>query len=160
MGAFEDTRRWSEAVNDFHGLARDNRMTDTMEGLRLILGEGPKLAYLSYMMNRLRECWQVLKPTGSLHCDSTMNYLLRVILEAISANSGRGGGEGAKSYGATRVRATRRIGFPENMTRSISMPSRRVRSSTETLYGFPTARKRSRVVRRGQQKHYVALGEN
>ena len=28
-----------------------------MEGLRIeFLGEGPKLAYLSYMANRLREC--------------------------------------------------------------------------------------------------------
>lgn len=92
--AFKDTWRWSEAVDDFHDLGCDNHMADVMDGLRLILGEGPKLAYLSYMANRLRECWRILKPTGSLylHCDSTMNYLLRIIIEAISANV-RGGVE-------------------------------------------------------------------
>jgi len=83
--AFKDTWRWSEAVEDFHALAGDNRTADTMEGLRLVLGEGPKLAYLSYMGNRLRECHRVLKPTGSLylHCDPTMNYLLRVVMDAV-----------------------------------------------------------------------------
>lgn len=50
-----------------------------------MLGEGPDLAYLSYMANRLRECHRVLKDTGSLylHCDPTMNYLLRTVLHAL-----------------------------------------------------------------------------
>lgn len=83
--AFNDTWQWFEAVEDFHAVAGDVVLAPTMEGLRRILGEGPNLAYLSYMANRLRECRRVLKPTGSiyLHCDPTMNYLLRVVMDAI-----------------------------------------------------------------------------
>ena len=56
-----------------------------MEGLRSILGEGPQLAYLSYMANRLLECWRVLKPTGSiyLHCDPTMSHYLKAVMDGI-----------------------------------------------------------------------------
>ncbi len=80
--AFNDTWRWHEAVDDFHDTASDVGLADTMEGLRRILGEGPNLAYLSYMANRLRECRRVLKPTGSiyLHCDPTMSHYLKVVI--------------------------------------------------------------------------------
>ena len=56
-----------------------------MEGLRLVLGEGPQLAYLSYMGNRLLECHRVLKSTGSiyLHCDPTMSHYLKTVLDGI-----------------------------------------------------------------------------
>jgi hypothetical protein len=54
--AFNDTWQWYEAIEDFHEVAGDVTLGDTMEGLRRILGEGPNLAYLSYMANRLREC--------------------------------------------------------------------------------------------------------
>ena len=59
-----------------------------MEGLRLMLGDGPQLAYLSYlsyMANRLVECHRVLKPTGSiyLHCDPTMSHYLKAIMDGI-----------------------------------------------------------------------------
>ncbi|MCY3614500.1 MAG: DNA methyltransferase [Bacteroidetes bacterium] len=83
--AFKDTWQWHEAVDDFHEVASRNDMAPTMEGLRTILGEGSDLAYLSYMANRLLECFRVLKPTGTmfLHCDPTMNYLLRIVLNAI-----------------------------------------------------------------------------
>ena len=82
--AFDDTWRWSEAVDDFHEVASDVSMADTMEGLRKIHGEGSALAYLSYMANRLQECWRVLKPTGSiyLHCDPTMSHSLKLVLDA------------------------------------------------------------------------------
>ena len=83
--AFKDTWRWHEAIDDFHSVAGDVQLSGTMEGLRLMLGEGCDLAYLSYMANRLRECRRVLKNTGSiyLHCDPTMNYLLRAVMDAI-----------------------------------------------------------------------------
>ena len=83
--AFEDTWRWHEAVDDFHEVASDVAMGDTMEGLKRILGEGANLAYLSYMANRLRECWRVLKLTGSLylHCDPTMSHYLKVVMDAV-----------------------------------------------------------------------------
>ena len=83
--AFDDTWRWSEAVNDFHEIASDVSMGGTMEGLQTIHGEGPELAYLSYMANRLRECYRVLKPTGSLylHCDPTMSHSLKLVMDGI-----------------------------------------------------------------------------
>ncbi len=83
--AFDDTWRWSEAVDDFHDVAQDSELAPTMEGLRLILGEGSNLAYLSYMANRLRECRRVLKDTGSiyLHCDPTMSHYLKVVMDGV-----------------------------------------------------------------------------
>ena len=81
--AFNDTWCWSEAVGDFHEVARDVSMAGTMEGLRKIHGEGPELAYLSYMANRIHECWRVLKPTGNinLHFDPTMSHSLKLVLD-------------------------------------------------------------------------------
>ena len=87
--AFDDTWRWHEAVDDFHDLCSGpGQLADTMEGLRRILGEGPNLAYLSYMANRLRECWRVLKPTGTLylHCDPTMSHYLKIVMDGIFDN--------------------------------------------------------------------------
>ena len=83
--AFDDTWQWSEAIDDFDEVANDIELAPTMEGLRTILGEGHRLAYLSYMANRLRECWRVLKPTGSiyLHCDPTMSHDLKVVMNGI-----------------------------------------------------------------------------
>ena len=83
--AFKDTWRWSEAVDDFHDVAGDVQLSKTMEGLREILGEGSNLAYLSYMANRLRECRNLLKPTGSiyLHCDPTMSHYLKIVMDAV-----------------------------------------------------------------------------
>ena len=88
--AFSDTWQWHEAIDDFHEVAGDVSLAPTMEGLRRILGEGAELAYLSYMANRLRACWRKLKPTGSiyLHCDPNMNYLLRLVLDAIFGKRG------------------------------------------------------------------------
>ena len=83
--AFADTWRWREAVDDFHEVAGQPRLAGMMEGLRLMLGEGPNLAYLSYMANRLIECRRVLKPTGSiyLHCDPTMSHYLKAVMDGI-----------------------------------------------------------------------------
>ena len=83
--AFNDTWRWSEAVDDFHEVAKEPSLASTFEGLRKILGEGAELAYLSYLANRLRECRRVLKPTGSiyLHCDPTMSHYLKVVMDGL-----------------------------------------------------------------------------
>ena len=83
--AFDDTWRWHEAIDDFDAVARHVSMGPTMEGLRRMLGDSAEMAYLSYMANRLRECRRVLKRTGSiyLHCDPTMNYLLRMVMNAV-----------------------------------------------------------------------------
>ena len=83
--AFKDTWQWHEAVEDFHQVAEQVHLAPMIEGLRTILGEGPDLAYLSYMANRLAECHRVLKPTGSiyLHCDPTMSHYLKLVMDAI-----------------------------------------------------------------------------
>ena len=83
--AFTDTWQWHEAVDDFHEVASVVEIAPTMEGLRGILKDSPQMAYLSYMANRLRECWRVLKPTGSLylHCDPTMSHYLKVLLDGL-----------------------------------------------------------------------------
>lgn len=83
--AFDDTWKWYEAVDDFERVARLPDMAGTMEGLRWVLGEGPELAYLSYMAARLVECHRVLKETGSiyLHCDPTMSHYLKLVMDGI-----------------------------------------------------------------------------
>ena len=83
--AFDDTWRWHEAIDDFDQVAGQPQYKGVMEGLRMMLGEGPQLAYLSYMANRLVECHRVLKPTGSiyLHCDPTMSHYLKTVMDGI-----------------------------------------------------------------------------
>ena len=83
--AFDDTWRWHEAIDDFHDVAADVDLADTIEGLKRILGEGTQLAYLSYMANRLRECHRVLQPSGSiyLHCDPTMSHYLKIVMDGL-----------------------------------------------------------------------------
>ena len=86
--AFDDTWRWHEAIDDFDQVAGQPRYKGVMEGLRLMLGDGPQLAYLSYMANRLIECHRVLKSTGSiyLHCDPTMSHYLKAVMDGIFGN--------------------------------------------------------------------------
>ena len=63
--AFDDTWQWHEAIEDFQEVAGKPSYGKLLEGLRLMLGEGSQLAYLSYMANRLVECHRALKSTGS-----------------------------------------------------------------------------------------------
>ena len=83
--AFKDTWQWHEAIDDFHDVASDPDLAPVMEGLRMMLGKGSNLAYLSYMANRLRECHRVLKNTGSiyLHCDPTMSHYLKAVMDGV-----------------------------------------------------------------------------
>lgn len=56
------------------------------EWIKYIATKEPALAsYLYYMMERLRECHRVLKPTGSiyLHCDCRASHYLRMIMDEI-----------------------------------------------------------------------------
>ena len=83
----------------------------------MMLGEGPRLAYLSYMANRLLECRRVLKPTGSiyLHCDPTMEHYLKAVMDGIfgegcfrtdiswrRTNAHNDAKQGSKQYGNVR----------------------------------------------------------
>jgi site-specific DNA-methyltransferase (adenine-specific) len=47
--------------------------------------EAGLLRYLAYMKDRLKECWRVLKPTGSiyLHCDWHASHYLKMIMDEI-----------------------------------------------------------------------------
>ena len=115
--AFDDTWQWYEAVNDFHEVAQQPQYKGIMEGLRLMLGNGPQLAYLSYMANRLVECYRVLKPNGSiyLHCDPTMEHYLKAVMDGIfggkcfrtdiswrRTNAHNDAKQGSKQYGNVR----------------------------------------------------------
>ena len=88
--AFDDTWQWYEAVGDFHEVAGKPAYAKLMEGLRLMLGEGSELAYLSYMANRLDECKRVMKDSGSiyLHCDPTMSHYLKAVMDGLFADRG------------------------------------------------------------------------
>ena len=83
--AFDDTWHWYEAVDDFHDIASKPHLAGMIEGLRKMLDEGPQLAYLSYMANRLVECHRVLKSTGSIyfHCDPTMSHYLKAVMDGV-----------------------------------------------------------------------------
>ena len=87
--AFDDTWQWYEAIDDYHEVAGQSDYGKMMEGLKLMLGEGPQLAYLSYMANRLLECRRALKSTGSiyLHCDPTMGHYLKVLMDGVFGNN-------------------------------------------------------------------------
>ena len=115
--AFDDTWQWHEAVEDFHDVAGRPAYGGLMEGLRLMLGEGPQLAYLSYMANRLLECHRILKPSGSiyLHCDPTMGHYLKAVMDGIfggkrfrtdiswrRTNAHNDAKQGSKQYGNVR----------------------------------------------------------
>ena len=86
--AFSDTWTWDEAAVD--RLARyessiGRRAHDCILGLQRILGPSGMLAYLTYMAERLEECWRLLKPRGSiyLHCDPTASHSLKLIMDRI-----------------------------------------------------------------------------
>ena len=129
--AFDDTWRWYEAIGDFHEVAGQPSFKNIMEGLRLVLGEGSQLAYLSYMANRLVECQRVLKSTGSiyLHCDPTMSHYLKVVMDGIFGN----GNFAMKSFGEEQVPIIPLIGSALSMRHCCSMQNRTTTSISQCL---------------------------
>lgn len=85
--AFRDTWGWGPAA----ALAYDDLVraggpiSALMVSLRDWLGNTAMMAYLAMMGVRLIELHRVLKPNGSiyLHCDSTANHYLKILLDAI-----------------------------------------------------------------------------
>ncbi|MHB0876130.1 MAG: site-specific DNA-methyltransferase, partial [Anaerolineae bacterium] len=72
--AFEDTWRWdAAAAAAFEEVVEQGpeRVSQAMQGFRMVLGPSNMLAYLSMMAPRLVEMRRALKQTGSLylHCD-------------------------------------------------------------------------------------------
>lgn len=86
--AFKDTWHWSEQaherVENLCAVPYQN-LGETMQGLKLILGVGGMLAYISYMAERLVWMREILQENGSiyLHCDPTASHYLKTILDCI-----------------------------------------------------------------------------
>ena len=90
--AFIDTWTWNDlAIAGYQEIStnhqgRYTRQTiELLKGLRSVLGEGPLLAYLVGMTQRVNEIQRVLKPAGSfyLHCDPTASHYLKLVLDSI-----------------------------------------------------------------------------
>jgi adenine specific DNA methylase Mod len=87
--AFDDTWTWNHETEllytELMNGSASNRVKDTLEAMRKLLGDNDVLAYLIMMTVRLVELHRVLKPRGSLylHCDPTASHYLKVILDAV-----------------------------------------------------------------------------
>ena len=83
--AFDDTWQCYEAIGDYHKAGGRLSYGKLIDGLYSVLGEGPRIAYFSYMANRLIECRRVLKSSSSIyrHCDPTISHYLKVLMDGI-----------------------------------------------------------------------------
>ena len=86
--AFTDTWTWDDEAQDRLDMyldAFDRPAHNAISGLYRVLGNSGMAAYLTYMAERLEQCWRLLKPTGSvfLHCDSTASHYLKVLMDGI-----------------------------------------------------------------------------
>lgn len=86
--AFADTWTWDNSASDRLDSYIDaiGRPAHTaIDGLHRLLGESGMLAYLTYMAERLEECWRLLRPTGSiyLHCDPTASHYLKIVMDSV-----------------------------------------------------------------------------
>ena len=86
--AFIDVWRWTFVVEQAYIDLVEHAPLPTvqaLQGLRVILGTGPLLAYLVMMAERLLELHRVLKQSGSLylHCDPTASHYLKLLMDAI-----------------------------------------------------------------------------
>jgi adenine specific DNA methylase Mod len=86
--AFEDTWHWTnEAEKSFDEVMHSGHSSaaEMLRAMRSFLRENDMMAYLTMMAVRLIELHRVLKHTGSmyLHCDSTANHYLKIILDGI-----------------------------------------------------------------------------
>ncbi|MDE0370106.1 MAG: DNA methyltransferase [bacterium] len=86
--AFADTWVWDDAAADrldgyMGAIARPAH--NAIAGLNRMLGQSGMLAYLTYMAERLEECWRLLAPTGGiyLHCDPTASHYLKAVMDGI-----------------------------------------------------------------------------
>lgn len=84
--AFKDSWTLSDVDLAWHGeiAERRPRVYAAIEAAGVVHGKGMR-RYLTMMAVRLLELRRVLKPSGSLylHCDSTANAYLRVLLDAV-----------------------------------------------------------------------------
>ena len=85
--AFEDTWRWDENAAQAYQdtVEAGEKLSETLQAFRKLVGESDMLAYLAMMAPRLRELKRVLKPSGSiyLHCDPTASHYLKLLMDAV-----------------------------------------------------------------------------
>src|SRR5581483_1087346 len=91
-GMYKDTWSWeTEASTGYaeivanQGHRFSEKSVALIRGLRDVLTEGPLLAYLVSLTQRLTEINRVLKPTGSffVHCDPTASHYIKLVCDAI-----------------------------------------------------------------------------
>lgn len=85
--AFEDTWQWDQAAAAaYHEtVERGGSLSESIQGLRKVLGTTDMLAYVSMMAPRLVELRRALKPSGSiyLHCDPTASHYLKILMDSV-----------------------------------------------------------------------------
>jgi len=124
--AFVDKWEWDDKSESQYQeliVAQNKEVANLMIGLRTILGNGARLAYLTMMVARLVEMHRTLKPTGSLylHCDPTESHYLKIALDVIF---------GKKNF-RNEITWKRRIGTSGSIHRS-----KKFGSITDTLLFF------------------------
>lgn len=84
--AFGDTWQWDRAAASAYQeiVERGGKVSQAMQGFRIVLGDSDMLAYLAMMALRLSELHRVLKAGGSiyLHCDPTASHYLKILMDA------------------------------------------------------------------------------
>lgn len=84
--AFEDTWKWDEAAAEAYRevVEAGGKVSQTLQGFRMVLGDSNMLAYLAMMAPRLVELRRVMKPTATiyLHCDPTASHYLKLLMDA------------------------------------------------------------------------------
>ena len=85
--SFDDTWEWDLWEHEYKDLERSSLM-QVAAGFHRILGDSSLMAYLSFMANRLEECYRVLKDSGSiyLHTDPRVSHYLKIIMDYIFGN--------------------------------------------------------------------------
>lgn len=83
--AFDDKWSFNGSAHETYAELMDSPISDTMQGLRMVLCETSTMAYLCIMAVRMLEMHRILKDTGSifLHCDPTASHYLKVVMDAI-----------------------------------------------------------------------------
>lgn len=85
--AFEDTWKWDEAAAKTYQevIEAGGKVSQTLQGFRMVLGDSNMLAYLAMIAPRLVELRRVMKPTASiyLHCDTTASHYLKLLMDAV-----------------------------------------------------------------------------
>ena len=83
--AFDDKWTFEGTAHDVRVKLMGTRISDTIQGLRQILGDTGEMAYLCIMAIRLLQMHRILRDSGSiyLHCDPVMSHYLKVVMDSV-----------------------------------------------------------------------------